>query len=170
MQTTAKLDAVQVRAVLRELKNIDPESVKDLRKDLRSRLVPFAAQIASVVPVDPPLSGLANNGATAWGPVAGKVGFTPGKSRRNAKNLVAIRIDPINKKRGLYIAELAGSRSAGATPQGANLISVLNQRKPMKGRGGRFAYNQFRLLRPDILKTAETILNETFARINRKIN
>ena len=170
MQVTGKLNAADVRAALRELRKAEPESVKDLRKELKSKLVPFAAQIASTVPIDPPLSGLANNGATAWSAVAGKVSFTPGKNRVNATNLVAIRIDPLNKKRGLYIAELAGSRSAGATPQGANLISVLNQRRPMKGRGGRFAYNQFRLLRPDILKTAERILNDTFAKIDRKIS
>ena len=166
---TATLDASDVRAALRELRKIEPDSVKDLRKDLRSKLVPFAAQIASTVPIDPPLSGLANNGATAWSPVKGKVGFTPGKNRVNATNLVAIRIDPLNKKRGLYIAELAGSRSGGSTPQDGNLISVLNQRRPMKGRGGRFAYAQFRLLRPDILKTAERILNNTFARIDRRL-
>jgi hypothetical protein len=167
---TPTLDARQVRAVIKELRGIDQQIVKDLRSDLRSQLAPVATQIAGAVPVDPPLSGFRNNGATGWSPVKGKVGFTPGKSRNNAKNLVAIRVDPVGGKRGLYIAELAGSRSAGSTPSGANLISVLNSRSPMNGRGGRYAYKQFRFLRPDVVKIAERILNATFAKIDRKID
>lgn len=167
---TPTLDAKQVRAVISELRKIDQQIVKDLRADLRSQLTPVAAQIANAVPVEPPLSGFRNTGATGWSAVKGKVGFTPGKSRTNAKNLVAIRIDPIGGKRGLYIAELAGSRSAGSTASGANLISVLNSRSPMKGRGGRYAYKQFRFLRPDVVKIAERILNKTFEKLERKIS
>lgn len=170
MQVKATLDAQQVRAVLKELRNIDPQIVKDLRKELRSDLLPIAQQIVSAVPNNAPLSGFNNNGTTGWSALKGKVSFTPGKSRRMANSLVSIRVEQTGAKRGFYITELAGSRSAGKTPQGNNLITVLNSRWPMKGRGGRYAYKQFRLLRPDVVKIAERILNATFAQIDRKVS
>jgi hypothetical protein len=78
---------------------------------------------------------------------------------------VAIRIEPGSTAgAGPIIAELAGSRSQGRTASGEAMINKLNELKPMKGRGGRYAYNQFRLLRPDIVRIATDIINGTFKR------
>jgi hypothetical protein len=71
------------------------------------------------------------------------------------------------RKGGPQIAELAGMRTQGKTASGEAMIYNLNQRKPMKGRGGRFAYNQFRLLRPDIVRIAEEIVNKNFGKLER---
>lgn len=166
---TPTLDATQVRVVIKELRSIDEQIVKDLRRELKSGLTPIAAQVANAFPKESPLSGMSGRGPTSWSAVRGKVSFTPGKSRARAENLIAIRVEPTSGNRGIFIAELAGSRSAGATPSGASLITVLNQRSPMKGRGGRYAYSQFRLLRYDVVNIATRILNSTFAKIDRKI-
>lgn len=155
------VNADDVRRVIKVLKQVDADIVKDLRAELRGKLGPVANQIASAVPNEPPLSGFANNGATGWGPVRGKTAFTPGKSRRNANSLVSIRIDS-GTKRGPYIAELAGTRTSGRSPQGEAMIYQLQNRKATQGRGGRYAYAQFRLLRPDVVRLAEDILNKTF--------
>lgn len=173
--TTDKVDATQVRRALQLLKSIDEEGVKDLRTDLKTRLSPFATQIANAAPPvgEPPLSGMANAGRLGWGPRRGTVGFTPGKNRQNAKNLVAIRISPVpiaTGQAGFMLAELAGTRSGGVTPSGRNLVSVLAGRAPLSGQGGRYFYKQFRLLRPDIVKLSESILNTTFARIDAELN
>jgi hypothetical protein len=111
-------------------------------------------------------------GRLGWGPRKGVVGFTPGKNRANATNLVAIRIQsvPLSGQAGFMFAELAGTRSNGFTPEGQNFISVLNSRYPMTGKSGRFFYRQFRLLRPDIVKLAESILNSTFEKIDAELN
>lgn len=172
--TTEKLDANQVRKALRLLKSIDEEAVKDLRKDLKTRLSPFATQIANAAPppTSPPLSGMANKGRLGWGDRRGSVGFTPGKNRANANNLVAIRISPVpiaTGQAGFMLAELAGTRSSGLTPSGQNLVSVLGARAPLPGKGGRYFYKQFRLLRPDIVKLSESILNSTFDRIDAEL-
>jgi hypothetical protein len=171
--TTEKLDASQVRRALTLLKSIDEEAVKDLRTDLKTRLSPLATQIANAAPPvsEPPLSGMANRGRLGWGPRKGTVGFTPGKNRANATNLVAIRVQsvPVAGQAGFMFAELAGTRSGGLTATGANFVSVINQRAPLTGKGGRYFYKQFRLLRPDIVKLAESILNGTFARIDAEL-
>jgi len=162
------LDGEQVRKALKALKAIDENSVKDLRRELRSQLSPIAKQVADAVPKAPPLSGFANAGATAWSTVTGKTSFTPGKSRKTGNSLVSIRVQP-KAARGIYIAELAGSRSSGYTVAGQNLIAVLNSRAPMKGRGGRFIYSKFRMLRPDVLRIAEGILNKTFEKLEKSL-
>jgi len=49
------------------------------------------------------------------------------------------------------------------------MIRNLNSRYPMKGRGGRFAYTKFRLLRPDAVNLAKDALNRYVTQVNRKL-
>lgn len=168
MQMTPVLDAQQVRQALKALRAIDQDSTKLLRADLRSQLAPIAKQVADAVPVAPPLSGFANAGATQWSTVTGKTSFTPGKSRKVGNSLVSIRVQP-KAGRGIYIAELAGSRSSGYTQAGRNLIAVLNSRAPMTGKGGRFIYSKFRMLRPDVIRIAEGILDKAFKKLESSL-
>ncbi len=164
-----EVDATELRKVLKVLKMVDPETAASLRKNLKGPLVPLAQQIASAVPQEAPLSGFAHNGDTAYAAPKGKVSYTPGKGRSGAKNLISIRIDA-GMKRGFYIAELAGSRSRGYTGSGRALIEQLNARYPMKGKGGRFAYKQFRFIRPDVVRIATEILNDTFKDLERMLD
>ena len=171
-----KIEANNIREAIKELKALDNTVLKEMRKDLRTSLSPFTKQIADAVPTEPPLSGFGDgdfghSGATGWSSVRASVGFTPGMGRKGAANhLVSMKVNPGNKKRGVYIAELAGSRSNGFTAQGRHLIKALNADTPMKGKGGRYAYSKFRLLRPDIVILAVAIVNKTIAKVNRKIN
>ena len=171
MKIQPKLDANDVRRTIKALKEIDKGIVKELRADLRGSLKSVAEEIRATVPSAPPLTGMANNGPTAWSQTKSTIGFTPGKSRRfkNTNPLVSIRIAPAKGKRGLYIAELAGSRSQGQSARGRNLISVLNQRHPMRKRGGRFVYDNFRKKRADVVRIATQVLDKYFAKVNRKI-
>ena len=162
MLSIEPVNAKQFRQVLTALKKIEPDSQKILGRELKTKLQPMANQIASTVPKNSPLVGMENNGRTGWGPVRGRTAFTPGRSRRNATNLVAMRIEAGERNVGAVIAELAGSRSSGKTPSGAAMIDRLNRDKQMKGKGGRYAYNQFRLLRPDVVRIATDIINGTF--------
>lgn len=162
MLSIEPVDARQLRTVLKVLKTIEPDVQKKLGQDLKNKLQPIANQIASSVPSQSPLIGMNNDGRTGWGPVRGKTSFTPGRGRRNATNLVAIRVDAGERSVGAVIAELAGSRTSGKTASGRAMIEKLNREKAMKGKGGRYAYNQFRLLRPDILRIATDIINGTF--------
>lgn len=167
-----EVDASEIRLVLKAMKQIEPDSVKALKTNLKSDLQPIANQIASAMPQAYPQipSGFfSHNGATAYAPPKGKVSFTPGKGRSGSTSLVSIRMDS-GKKRGFYIAELAGSRTKGESQRGVNLVNMLNNRKPMKGKSGRYAYSQFRLMRPDIVRIATDILNKTFSDFERRFS
>lgn len=169
-----KLDANDVRRALKILKDIDPESVKQLRKELRSNLKPIAAEIARNVPSDAPLSGFNNASATRWSAVRPGVSFRPGKQRggrRGWSSLLSLEVGTNPKAaRGVYIAELAGSRTNGVTASGKNLVRQLNQQRAMKGAGGRYIYDKFRLLRPDVMSRAERALEPLLRQINRKLS
>jgi len=174
ISSTPKIEGNAVRDAIKELKALDNNLVKAMRKDLRTKIGPFAKQIGDAVPSDPPLSGFGDgdfghSGATGWSGVRTSVSFTPGKSRKRGNHLVSIRVTPRNNKRGVYIAELAGSRSRGNTAQGRAMIKGLDQRAPMKKRGGRYAYAKFRLLRPDAVVLAVTIVNQLITKVNRRI-
>lgn len=163
-----KLDANEVRQVLRELKEIEPTAIKDLRADLRVDLKPIAQQVAEAIPRQAPLSGLRGE-RYGWKPGKGTTGFTPGKSRKNAQSLVSIRVnygDSSGYPFGIWVAEFARQFRS---ERGRALIANLNNKKPMKGKGGRYAYSQFRLLRPDVLRIATEVLNKTASKINRKL-
>jgi hypothetical protein len=166
---TPTVNAEKIRDAVKELRNVDPNLVKELRKELRSKISPLARQVADNVPTDPPLSGFGNTGSTGWSDVVPKISFTPGRSRKTGNHLVSIRVQPRAAKRGLYIAELGGSRTRGASNRGRAMIRNLNSRYPMKGRGGRFAYTKFRLLRPDAVNLAKDALNRYVTQVNRKL-
>jgi hypothetical protein len=166
-----KVNADELRKVLKVLKMVDPETSASLRKNLKGPLVPIAQQIAAAMPQQYPQlpSGFFNNAPTGYAPPKGKVAFTPGKGRSGANNLISIRLDA-GKQRGFYIAELAGSRSSGYTGSGRALIEQLNNRSVMKGKGGRFGYKQFRFIRPDVVRIATDILNDTFKDLERMLD
>jgi len=159
-----------VREVIAELKKISPELVKQLRKDLRSGVQPTAKAVVAAYPIAPPLSGMANEGRLAWGRVRGSVSITPGRSRRyrQTSSLVAIKVTG-SPDAGVRMAELAGSRSNGSSRQGQNMIAVLNRRQPMKGRGGRFAFDTFRKNRDQVVKVADEVIRRYAAIVSRRL-
>jgi len=54
---TPTVNAEKIRDAIKELRNVDPNLVKELRKELRTKISPLARQVAEAVPTDPPLSG-----------------------------------------------------------------------------------------------------------------
>lgn len=163
-----KVDAKELRKVLRVLKTVEPTTTKDLRAKLRSSLTGVAKTVAAEVPREAPLSGLRKQNKWGWQPKGGSIGFTPGTSRKNATSLVSIRVSYGTKgiPFGVWIAEHAReSRSL----RGADLIRGLNRRRAIKGKGGRYAYDKFRTLRPEVVKTATKILNTTLKNISEKL-
>lgn len=166
---TPQVDAEGIRAAVKELRALDANLLKELRKDLRTKISPFAKQIADEVGTEPPLSGFGRESSFGWGKVRPTVGFTPGRSRKTGNHLVSIRINPPKGTRGLYVAERAGAKN-GKNNRGAAMIRNLNEKRQMQGKGGRFAYAKFRLLRPDAMKLATVIVNQTLAKINKRLD
>jgi hypothetical protein len=175
MQTTIELNAADVRRALAAMKEIDKKSVLALRKGLRTSLQPLANQIANESGIERGVShrGFIHGKATAAAPqMEGKVSFRPGRPLKGGGWTPLLSLQIGTKPsfyRGQYIVELAGSVTQGVTPQGKNLVRILNQDRAMKGRGGRFLYSKFRLLRPDIISRAEKALKPLFEKLGKEL-
>lgn len=188
MLSIEPVNADEFRKALKVLNMIEPTTTKDLRDGLKQSLQAFATQVANGVPPEPPLSGFNHNGPTRWGTVKGTVSFTPGRGSKSATSLVSIRVT--GRFRGFYIAEMAGMRGQYSdtnrgytrnslsgpvtvrrfeTTSGRALVRELNGVQPMKGKGGRYAYSKFRLLRPDVVQAAIRILSGTMAKLEMEL-
>lgn len=188
-----RVNQQDLNRVVRELKAIDDRSVRDLRSKLKVGLAPVANQIKNDIPKAPPLSGMAHRGRTKWrGINKPLISFYPGRSKRGGSNLLVITVTGGKRGLGFDYAELAGIRSRpGATvskpysrrtgrgtrtremthrvtSQGDTFIEKLNQRKPIRGVAGRYAYDSFLKHKPQIVETARIIINGFMAEYNRK--
>ena len=146
------------------LRDLDRKSLNKLRGEMRKSIKPVASAIANDVPETPPLSGMNHNGVTRWtGQVKTSVQFTPGRARGGASRVLAMKFTGGTRAGGgigFDYAELAGSSrrpgsryskvyDRGGYPgfqhrvngQGQAFNRGIRSYKPIRGRGGYFAYD-----------------------------
>lgn len=170
---TAGIDGADFRRAVKMLKDGEPDTLKQLRKDLRSDIKPFASKVLSAQPsADQVPSGfLSGYAATRWEPSKATVSFTTGRSKRPGwSSLISVKFGPSGKSRGYAIMELAGTRTSGSSTQGKALISFLNAKFPNNNKkGGRFFWQAFQGLYPEIMGAANNSVDRFEAAFNRKI-
>ena len=146
------------------LRKLDRKALNKLRAEMRGSINPVAKAIASDVPEQAPLSGMNHNGVTRWtGTVRSSVSFTPGRARGGSTRLLAMKFTGGTRAGGgigFDYAELAGSSrrpgsryskvyDRGGYPgfqhrvngQGQAFNRGIRAYKPIRGRGGYFAYD-----------------------------
>lgn len=160
-----------VKETVKILRQVEPEMYKQFRKDIRSITQPAVVKIRQVTPVVAPLSGMNNNGPKGWSKVNVTTAITPSQRSRavgsTTSNLVAIKASGRNKQYGFDIADMAGRRSNGRTPQGQALISGLNQRR---GKPSRFVYSSIESMLPMIKLQVAASVDKMASVINRKLD
>jgi hypothetical protein len=165
------VDSSMLREAAKQVRQIEPEIRKRLLQNLKSDIKPTGDAIAAAVPVlgrPGSMRGFGHRGDTAWNPVKASVHVTPGGGR---KSLARFEIYGAPKRRALKIADLAGTRSSGFTPQGRALIEKLQDKYPLSagGKGGRFAWANFMKERPDLVAKVAKRLDQYAAEIEKKI-
>ena len=146
------------------LRDLDRKALNKLKGEMRKSIKPVASAIANDVPQTPPLSGMNHNGVTRWtGSVRSSVSFTPGRARGGSTRLLAMKFTGGTRAGGgigFDYAELAGSSrrpgsryskvyDRGGYPgfqhrvngQGQAFNRGIRSYKPIRGRGGYFAYD-----------------------------
>ena len=146
------------------LRDLDRKALNKLKGEMRKSIKPVASAIANDVPQTPPLSGMNHNGVTRWtGQVKTSVSFTPGRGRGGSTRLLAMKFTGGTRAGGgigFDYAELAGSSrrpgsryskvyDRGGYPgfqhrvngQGQAFNRGIRSYKPIRGRGGYFAYD-----------------------------
>jgi len=167
------VQAKGVKEMVSKLKDIDADLVKDLRSDLRSEVSSTASSIKSQIGAMPaPLSGMAEPGNKAyWGGVNATVSISLSNTKKITP-LLAIRLKPKKGAPGYLIAETAGKKTFGVTPQGQNLIAVLTDRLgPIRGSSGnRIAWKMFSSRRAELRKAALGVLDTYSRKVSVRLN
>ncbi len=181
-----EVDANAIKALVTALKEIDPGLARQLGKDLKSDLSPFASAIQSAMPTESPLSGMVHAGRTGWSPAIVKVSATPGAGW--GKSIARIVIDgkpPLSA--ALKIAEFIGSRgkfndgkasradsrgrSYTINGQGRAMAKKLEERDPLvKGRGGRYGFAAYYKKQPEMLKIIGNVIDRFVELTNKRFD
>lgn len=165
-----EIDALAIKRLVAELKDIDPGLARQLGKDLKSALLPFAASIQQEMPTESPLSGMVHNGRTGWSPAIVKVSATPGAGY--GRSIARIVIEP-KPKPGLRIAEFAGSsKYTKSTGPGRSFIKNLDDAgfPLVKGRGGRFGFAAYYKKQPEMLKIIGNVIDRFVELTNKRFD
>jgi len=155
----AEIDATVVKRLTTELKNFDPALARQLGKDIKTELLPFASSIQQQMPSESPLSGMINNGRTGWSPAVVTISATPGAGW--GRSMARIVIEGKPRPAALKIAEFAGSSSyTKSTGPGQSLIDALERKNPLvKGRGGRFGFAAYYKKQPEMFRIIQKIID-----------
>lgn len=172
-----EVDAQGIRDTVRILRSIDRSLVNDMSKKMRTEIKPVGNEISNEVnSVGPPLSKFAYPSRTMWEPVKSRVSVRPGKTLRGWGDLVAIEIFSGSSAKGkgkeapgYAIADLAGWKSSGNTPQGRAMIRNLNNKHASWPKGGRIVYKIFKSKAHDSYVIAKRVLEDWTKDVNKKL-
>ena len=181
---------------IKALKEVEPEAVKSMRKEIRSVVTASGAlsNVRMKTPVVAPMSGMDHNGPTRWGGVKSvttSVSLRTTTYQRGKRSYPIIKIVASNKEAlGFDYAELAGIRRRLARPrskirntglrgtqrgdgsialngQGDNFIKVLQER--VGKTPGRFAFAAVFSKRREIEYNSQKVLDKYAETVNRKL-
>jgi hypothetical protein len=148
---------IGVNQMIRELKQIEPELYRQLRKDLIQDVKPLYKAIRSNIPTIAPLSGMNNNGRLGWGKpvrVTAKINL---KKRAGFSSLLTVK----TTNAAVEMVDMAGSASSGETPQGRAMIANL------PGKHSRYVWPAARRYLPQIMQAANNTL-ERYSKIKNR--
>ena len=132
-----------VREMIQLLDAVQPDSVKELKKEFRQIALPVVAAIKSNIPSTAPLSGMNHYGRTRYAGANVKTELALGNSiRSQARPLATIVVEsPVKSGAfGLEIADMAGRKSMMNGPaltydyKGVGRVGGSGRQKPTKSR------------------------------------
>lgn len=147
------------------LNSVEPKLRRSLSRDLHKSLRGIAQNIDADFP-PAPMSGL----APRWGRITTTVGVDFNGPPSKALARFIVKAEP-TFARLFAITERAGSRTGGYTPQGMNLISNprggLQERFPLQGKGGRFAFASYYRQRVDVAQRVREAVDRFLDKFNK---
>lgn len=169
---TAHVDTSELKKLVSEMKELDPNLRRYFVKELKTDLQPFADQIQGWINrnASPPLSGFGgHNGRTRWPTSVKATAYVTPNSRRSLA-----RIEVFGRgqhKAAVKIADLAGTKGTYVrTTQGEALIQELNRRfRNTNQKAGRFVWQQYISRRGDMIHFIEKTINEFADIVERRI-
>ena len=107
-----------VKKTLQLLDDLQPGSIRELRKDIRRIAAPAVTAIKSNLPVTAPLSGMTHYGRTRYAGATVKAELQTRDSKfSNTSSLVRLSVQSPGDAAGLEIADMAGRKTQGGGVQ-----------------------------------------------------
>jgi len=180
-----------VKETIREMRKVEPQMLKDMRKSIRQISQPAVMAIKSNSPKVAPLSGMANNGRSGYTRPKVTIQVTPSARStfgRTTANLVAIKAEGTGKQYGFEISDMAGRANNDGkytqtrkfvdprtgdivrrriNGQGTNMIRVLNARY---GPASRFVYKNLEDKLPALRAEVAKVIGRTMDDFSRRLN
>lgn len=154
---------------IRELKQVEPDAIKNLRTELRSAAEPIALSIKAELPVSAPIRGMRHRGRTGWDTSRIKPTVKTNFSKRAANrgySLVSIWVGGKKGSKGtagLQIADMAGRGRRTITPQGRAMISALGANP------SRYVWKSAERKKDQVEREILISLEKTSAKVNRNL-
>jgi hypothetical protein len=165
---TVRIDVQGVQETLNILRKIQPESLAQLRRDIKndSGLNAAVSSIKSEIPAVAPLSGMMNhNGRTQYRIPRVAPSFRSPKitMTQNESSLVTIATTPPKDGIGFEIVDMAGRGNGGKTARGRAMIANLAKK------ASRFVYPGFEKKQEGIERGVLKILEDYATKVNVKL-
>lgn len=165
--SSIRLDVEGVEKTIHYLRKVEPESLRELRKDIKNDpgLNAAISSIQSTIPAVAPLSGMANhNGRTQYRIPKVSASFKPPRRLLTKESsLVGIVTTPPADGVGFEIADMSGRGSGGKTPRGRAMIANLAKK------ASRYVYPGFEKKQENLEQGIQRILNKYAEKANVKL-
>lgn len=146
-----------VNEMIKELKQIEPELYRQLRKDLITDVKPLYQIIKSRIPIEAPLSGMYNNGRLGWGKAVRVTAKINMRKRRGYTSLLSVK----TSNAAVEMVDMAGIASSGKTNAGKKMIENL------PGKPSRYVWKAAERYLPQIIEAANKTL-ERYSKIKNR--
>jgi hypothetical protein len=165
---TVRIDVEGVRDTINLLRKIEPDSLKELRRDIKNDpgLNAAASSIRSQIPPVAPLSGMMNHsGRTQYKiPKVAPSFKTPRRTLgRGESSLITLVTTPPKDGVGFEIVDMAGRGSGGRTAKGRAMIAALARK------ASRYVYPGFERKQEGIVQGVNRILEKYAQKVNIKL-
>ncbi len=174
------IKASDLKVLLAELRQIDPQLRATLQKELRDKLKGFANTLTKEAPPSSPLSGFVKGMSSekmyTYATPLAAIKTPLGKRSKTSGfyPVVSMSFRGRAKTAGYNIFELAGTRNIGRkkqglTPQGAAMIRNLNAKFPIQDGLGRFIIPAAKRGSGEVTRVARDVIEKYVALVNRRI-
>jgi hypothetical protein len=165
MQSSIKITGI--KETIAELKKLDPDLLKQMRKDIKNQpgIVNAMSAIKSAAPSISPLKGMLHNGRTGYGKPRVSTSFRPGGRLDTAKerSLVTINTAPPKNAIGFQIIDMVGRGSKGNSPKAQGMA------KKLKGRPSRYVWRAVEGKEPAMAQSVIKIIEDYSKIVNVRL-
>jgi len=183
MPASFTLRKTDVSQVMRELRAIDKDLIKEMRAEFRREIRPTANELKANIPGPSPLSGMSRGVRIArtrrpaderspfvWKKPGASIdigGRSKGMRRGRYRTEPVIRIRFTDKRPYSAFSILETARQ-GSNFRGRNMISGINGKAPPNGKG-RWVIQQFYDKQPQLISSARMILRKYAAKVSKRM-